>query len=194
MRTPTLPRLRPGRVYRTADLGRWDRNATRLVRRLEGKGRLTKLAQGLYASPRRSSFGPVPPSDEAVLGAFLKGTPFVLTGPSLWNRLGLRSTALFADAWVYNTLRTCTLDLGRRRLHLRRVRFPLRPRPEWYVVDLLLHHRAAGMSLAGLEEDLRAALAAGRFSVDRLREAAAEYGTRQTRELVERAARPPGAP
>jgi len=187
MRIPKSPSLKAGRVYRTADLSRWDRNGTRLARRLEKDGKLRRLAQGLYVCEEQSAFGPVPPGDEEVLCAFLKKTPFVISGPSQWNLLGLRSTALFADTWVYNTRRTCTLNVGNRRLHLRRVRFPKRPTPEWYVVDLLLHHDSAGMALQDLEDALRSALSAGRFDAGLLREAAAGYGTRETRRLVERA-------
>lgn len=194
MRTPKLPSLKPGRVYRTADLARWDRNGTRLARRLETEGKLRRLAQGLYVCEGRSSFGPVPPTDEAVLRAFLKRSPYVISGPSQWNSLGLRSTALFADTWVYNTMRTCTLMVGKRRLHLRRVRFPKRPSPEWYVVDLLLHHGSVGMALADLEEALRSALSSGRFDPDLLRDAAGEYGTRETRRLVDRATAPHAGP
>ncbi len=187
MRTPAHPRLKPGKVYRTADFRRWDRNGTRFARRLERDGTLRRLAQGLYVRPRHGTFGPVPPRDEEVLRAFLKGSDFVFTGPAQWNSLGLGSTAAFADTWVYNTRRTCTLPLGKRRLRLRRVRFPKRASPEWYVVDLLLNHEAAGMSLGELEGALRSALSAGRFDRDRLQRSADEYGTRETRELVHRA-------
>ncbi len=187
MLTPARPTLTPGKVYRTADLRRWGRNTTRLARRLERSGRLETLTHGLYVCPRRGSFGPVPPRDEDVLKAFLKGSKFIFTGPTVWNRLGLQSTAAFADTWVYNTKRTCTLQFGNRRLHLRRVRFPTNPSPEWYAVDLLENHEAAGTSLSELERDLRTAVAAGRFDPDRLQRAAREYGTRKTRALVERA-------
>ncbi len=188
MRTPTKPALKPGKVYRTADLSRWDKNATRLARRLERDGRLTRLSQGLYACPRQGAFGPVPPSDDEVLRAFLKRSPYVFTGPTQWNSLGLRSTAVFADTWVYNTKRTFTLKLGNRQLHLRRVRFPRHPSPEWYVIDLLLNHRSVGMPLSQLEGALRSAMSAGRFDPDRLRKSARDYGTRETRDLVDRAA------
>ena len=97
MRIPTHPPLQPGKVYRTADFTRWDRNGTRLAKRLEQDGMLKRLAQGLYVCPRQSTFGPVPPKDEEVLKAFLKGSDFVFTGPAKWNSLGLKSTAVFAD-------------------------------------------------------------------------------------------------
>jgi hypothetical protein len=194
LRTPKPVPLKPGRVYRTADLARWGRNATRLARRLESDGRLRQLAHGLYVCEARSPFGPVPPTDEAVLGAFLNRSPYVISGPSRWNRLGLGSTAMFADTWVYNTRRTCTLKVGSRRLHLRRVRFPRRPTPEWYAIDLLLHHRAVGMSLDDLEGALRSALSAGRFDPHLLREAAGEYGIQSTRDLVDRITEVRGIP
>ncbi len=148
-----------------------------------------RLAHGLFLHPRRSRFGPVPPNDDALMRSFLGGAPFLLTGPELWNPLGLGSTAVFPVRLVYNTKRSGEFELGGRRFLLRRVRFPENPTPEWAVVDLVEHHRSAGLSRDELEAVLARALAAGRFRRDSLREAAREYGTRATQELIERAAR-----
>jgi len=41
-----------------------------------------------------------------------------------------------------------------RRFSLRRVPFPEKPPPEWFVVDLLQHHEMAAASLAELEQRL----------------------------------------
>ena len=82
------------------------------------------LAHGLFAQLRRGRFGPVPPSDDEVMRAFLDGGPFVFTGPDRWNALGLGTTSLFAAPLVYNTKRSGTFDLGGRRYVLRRVAFP----------------------------------------------------------------------
>jgi hypothetical protein len=185
MRTPVSPRLQPGRVYRTADLRRWDRNGTRLARRLEEEGRLDRLAQGLYACPGRSGFGPVPPSDEAVLRSFLKGSPWVIGGPPAWNRLGLGATAAFADGLAYTPRRTTVLRIGNRRIRLRRVRFPRKPTAEWWVIDLFRNHAAAGLDPGEAAEALGIAVGAGRFDREALRSAARTYGTRRIRSLVE---------
>ncbi|MEQ8766516.1 MAG: DUF6088 family protein [Planctomycetota bacterium] len=181
-----VPRLRRGRVYRTRDLEPFGKNTTRLATRLVRDGVLVKLANGLYHRPRVGKFGPVPPTDEELMRAFLDGTPYVFTGPERWNALGLGSTAMFPARLVYNTKRSCEVTLGGKRFLLRRVRFPVRPSPEWFAVDLLENHRMAGVSREALEANLITALEAERLDAETLRSMALEYGTRSTQALVTR--------
>ncbi len=184
MTAPAQPTLEPGRVYRTRDLTAWGANAPRLAKRLVQNGALVRLTHGLFAHPKLSRFGAVPPSDDEMLRAFLDGGPFVLTGSERWNALGLGSTAAFTAPLVYNTKRSGTFNLGGRRLVLRRVAFPERPSAEWYVVDLLENADRAGVSRADLATALARALALGRFDRDRLQEMARRYGTKKTEALV----------
>ncbi|GMU40644.1 MAG: hypothetical protein AMXMBFR23_15100 [Chloroflexota bacterium] len=185
--TTATPALTPGRVYRTRDLARWTSNPPRLARRLEREGRLQPLAHGLFVSPKRGRFGAVPPTDEAVMRAFLDGAPFVLTGPERWNALGLGTSASFAAQLVYNTKRSGEFQLGGRRYLLRRVAFPKQPSPEWYVVDLFQHAEQAAADRDDLTRALGAALRRGQFDADRLRRCAQEYGSSDTRQRVEKA-------
>jgi hypothetical protein len=164
-----------------------------LARRLEHEGKLVRLAHGLLAYPKQSRFGPVPPSDAAVLSAFLDGAPFILTGPEYWNPLGLGATAMFAQALVYNTKRSGLFTFGRQRYLLRRVRFPEEPTPEWYAVDLLEHADEAGASLQELGAGLAHRVAEGRFDRQRLLAMARGYGSRQTQAIVAAALRERGA-
>lgn len=78
--TASNPKLKPGRVYRTREFARWGVNAPRLANRLVRECRLVRLAHGLFAHPSRSRFGTVPPTDGALVRAFLDGSPFVFTG------------------------------------------------------------------------------------------------------------------
>lgn len=165
------------------------KNPSRLAKRLVREGVLVRLAIGLYVRPRIGKFGPVPPTDEELMRAFLGGSPYLFTGPDRWNGLGLGSTAMFSARLVYNTKRSGELELGGKRFLLRRVRFPARPEPEWFVVDLLENHRMAGVSREMLEENLAAALRAERFDEEELRAMASEYGTKSTQALVARAIR-----
>ena len=178
------PHLEPGRVYRTRDLQSWGANPTRLARRLVREGRLERLAQGLFYAPRSSRFGPVPPEDTEILSRFLDGDDFVLSGPPYWNALRLGATANYPVVLVYNTRRSGEFILGRRRFLLRRVRFPPRPTPEWYVIDLFEHREMAGVSGARLVFALAEALLQGRFQEPTLQRMAHEYGTLKTRELI----------
>lgn len=180
---PSLP-LRRGRVYRTRDLSQWSANPTRLAARLVERGVLQRLAHGLYVRPAESRFGPVPPTDEALLRAFLGGSPFVITGPAVWNALGLGTTAVHADTLVYNTKRTGTFELAGRTFRLRRVAFPRNPPKEWFVVDLLEHAAEASASRAELTQAAAAALQAGRLDSERLRNMAARYGSKAVQALL----------
>lgn len=177
--------LKPGRVYRTRDLSRWGANAPRLAKRLVREGKLTPLAHGLYARLRKGRFGAVPPRDEELMRGFLDGGHFVFTGPDRWNSLGLGTTGLFAAPLVYNAKRSGTFSLGGKRFVLRRVAFPEKPTPEWYVVDLFENAKSAGTSPEALADSLRRAMARGAFDPERLRETARRYGTRRTQALVE---------
>lgn len=150
-------------------------------------GQLVKLAGGLYACPRKSRFGALPPTDDAVMRAFLGRSRYVFTGPESWNPLGLGSTAMFASRLVYNTKRSGEFQFGNKRFVLRRVRFPRKPTPEWFAVDLLENHGMAGVELGVLETNLSGALLAGRFDQDRLVRMAEEFGTQATQALVKRA-------
>jgi len=179
--------LRTGHVYRTEDFGRSTANPTRFAKRLVREGRLEALAQGLFVHPRRGRFGPVPPTDEEVMRSFLRGSPFVFTGPERWNALGLGSTATFAAVVVYNQKRSGEFTLGGRRFLLRRVRFPRRPAPEWFAVDLIENAGMAGVSRADVERGLANAVADRRLDAAALQAFAAEYGTKRTQALVERA-------
>ncbi|SEK99311.1 hypothetical protein SAMN05444354_103263 [Stigmatella aurantiaca] len=184
MAAMALPPLEQGRVYRTQDFELWSSNPSRFAADLVEKGVLVQVTHGLFACPKRSKFGVVPPGDDALMRAFLKGSPFVFTGPERWNALGLGATAVFAAPLVYNTKRSGTVDLGGRLFELRRVAFPQAPSQEWFVVDLLENADRAGTSRTELAGALVRALARGSFDRERLREMAQRYGTKATRDWV----------
>lgn len=181
------PRLKRGRVYRTEDLSRFDKNPTRLASKLVQAGKLRRLRKGLYHAPRWSAFGEVPPSEDELLRAYFRGRPYLRTGLSVWNTLGLGTTAVEAVPLVYNTTHTGEVELGGRRFELRRVRFPREPDPEYFVVDLLENTRRAGVELERVHRALKVALGAGRFDSEQLLGRASEYGTRATFQLVREA-------
>ncbi len=156
-----------GKVYRTKEIDESFRD------------RLTSLGLGLWYLPKISRFGPVPPTDEALLEGLLR-SPFVITGPSRWNSLGLGTTAMFAVPLVYNRKRSGEICLGGRRFLLRRVRFPDQPPVEWFVVDLLNHAEQAGADAKDLVKVLREHEG---FDREVLREMVASFGSRRTRSL-----------
>ncbi len=176
-----------GRVYRTRELRRWSANPTRLAKRLVGEGTLRQAAHGLCYAPVSTRFGFAPPSDSEILRSFFEGSPFIISGPTKWNALGLGATAMFVSTLVYNTKRTGEFTFDGRRYLLRRVFFPVVPAPEYFVVDLIQNHEMAGISLDDLERGLVATLSEGRWDQDLLLKMAESYGTKATQALVKRA-------
>jgi hypothetical protein len=130
--------LRPGRVYRREDLARLSTAVDRHLRELVASGRLRKLAQGLYHAPKQSSFGPLPPADDQVVGGFLRDKDFLVFSPSAYNTVGLGTTQLYNRTWVYNHKRHGVFKLGNRQFDFRvKPRFPKKLTPEFLFVDLL---------------------------------------------------------
>lgn len=179
--------LRPGKVYRTEYFRRFDKNPTRFVSKLVKRGELRPLRKGLYHAPRPSAFGAVPPTEAALLAAFFRGRPYLRTGPSVWNTLGLGTTGVEAVPLVYNTTQTAEVELGGRRFEFRRVSFPSKPSLEYFVVDLLENTERAGVDRETIQDALAKAVTAGRFDPERLVMMAQRYGTRATKEVVETA-------
>jgi hypothetical protein len=94
--------LQAGRVYRREELARLSSAVDRNLRELVQAGKLKKIAQGLYHAPKQSSFGPLPPTDEQVVGGFLRDKDFLVFSPSAYNSVGLGTTQLYNRTLVYN--------------------------------------------------------------------------------------------
>ena len=175
--------LRAGHVYRREDLARLSTAVDRHLRALVANGKLKKLAQGLYHAPKSSSFGPLPPSDDQVVGGFLRDKDFLVFSPSAYNAVGLGTTQLYNRTLVYNHKRHGVFKLGNRQFDFRmKPRFPRKLTPEFLFVDLL-------NNLDELAEDRDAVLQQARsklLSADpaRLQRAVESYGSMATRKLV----------
>lgn len=106
--------LRPGQVYRRAQLAQWSNAVDRHVKQLVDEGILVKLSGGLYHYPKKTAFGAAPADDKALVRAFLKDDRFVLTSPNDYNALGVGTTQLYNEAVVYNYKRHGRYRLGER--------------------------------------------------------------------------------
>lgn len=188
MENPTrrVKRFRPkvGKVYRTEDLAKWAPDPARMVKRMVKSGELVRLSKGMYLKPERNRYGVMPPAAEELVGALVKHTPYVFTGPAYWNALGLGSTVMFPVQLVYNTKRSGDYKMGGRRFRLSRQRFPRKPTPEWFAVDLIEHRDLVGLDAESLGRGLVRAVTNGTLSRHALAAMATEYGTRQTQQLV----------
>lgn len=146
-------RLRPGKVYRRADLSKWSTSVDRHLRELVLDGKLKKLSQGLYYSPKQSAFGKTPPDEQELLEGFLKSDRFLVTSPNLYNSLGIGTTQLYNKRVVYNNKRHGLVKLGNReyQFHLK-LDFPKTLSKEFLMVDLV-------NNLESLAEDSKQVLA-----------------------------------
>ena len=131
-------RLRPGNVYRRADLEVWSNAIDRHLSLLVKEGTLQKLSPGLYYCPKESVFGTLPPSDEVLVRTFLKDDHFLLTSPNEYNRLGVGTTQLYNKRIVFNHKRHGEFKLGGRTFtFLSKHRFTKKLTDEFLLVDLL---------------------------------------------------------
>jgi len=178
--------LRPGHVYRRADLARWSKSVDRHARELVESGELRKLRNGLYYSPKATVFGQVPPDERELVRSFLKEDDFLLTSPNAYNSLGLGTTQLYNTRVVYNHKRHGRFTLGGVPFDFRRKpRFPRQVTEEFLLVDLL-------NNLSELAEDRtevreRAYAKARALDAAKLRRAARDYGKVATRKFFDQA-------
>lgn len=176
--------LRPGRVYRRADLAQWSKSVDQHTRELVDVGVLQKLRNGLYHYPKPSVFGQVPAGERELVQSFLKENDFLLTSPNAYNALGLGTTQLYNTYVVYNHKRHGRFTLGGLTFEFRRKpRFPRKLTEEFLLVDLL-------NNLPVLAEDTEALRARARdkmkdMDASKLRLAARDYGKVATRKFFD---------
>jgi len=178
--------LRPGRVYRRADLAQWSKSVDRHARELVEQGVLQKLRNGLYYYPKASIFGQVPPDERELVRSFLKEDDFLLTSPNAYNALGLGTTQLYNRRVVYNHKRHGHFNLGGKSFEFRRKpRFPKRLTEAFLLVDLLNNLCELAEDPAAIRE--RARTKAKELDATRLRRASRDYGKVATRKFLEQA-------
>lgn len=167
--------LKPGQVYRRADLAVWSKAVDRHLKVLVGQGMLKKLSGGVYYYPTSSRYGVLPPEDRSLVSVFLKDDRFLIMSRSAYNTLGVGTTQLYNETVVYNHKRHGSFKLGGRvfRFHVK-PHFPKTATPEFLLVDLV-------NSLSELAEDRNEVLAkvlqkARDMNPQKLRRAVKAYG------------------
>lgn len=185
--------LKPGRVYRRADLADWSSAVDRHLKQLLSDGTLTKLAGGLYLYPEETVFGKAPPEDAELVKSFLKDHRFLLVSPSAYNSLGVGTTQLYDKTVVYNHKRHGDFVLGGRKFDLRvKPSFPKTLSKEFLLVDLVNNLDR----LAESEHEVLARVKdrAAEFDGPRLQRAARDYGNLKARRFFSQALQPGMAP
>jgi hypothetical protein len=130
--------LRPGHVYRRAELAQWSNAVDRHVATLLNEGSLQKVSPGVYYYPRQSVFGTMPPEESRLIQSFLKDDEFLVTSPHMYNALGTGTTQLYNKTTVYNHKRHGKFKLGNRTYEFQvKHRFPAKLSQEFLLVDLI---------------------------------------------------------
>jgi hypothetical protein len=174
--------LRPGAVYRRADLQQWSKSVDRHLQELVKDGTLEKVSGGLYYVPAQSTFGKLPAEEHALIEAFLKDSHFLVTSPSDYNALGVGTSQLYNTRFVYNHKRHGEFKLGNRSFQfIRKPYIPNKLTSEFLLVDLV-------NNLEKLAEDQSAVLdkvkeRAGTMNQASLRKMANKFGKVRTRKL-----------
>ena len=178
--------LRPGQVYRRADLAQWSSAVDRHLKQAAEAGLLTKLAGGLYYAPKQTAFGAAPAEDEKLVSTFLKGGPFLMTSPNAYNDLGVGATQLHNKTVVYNRKRHGEFILGGRTYDFRmKPAFPRKLSREFLLVDLVNNVDQLGEDTKAVLQRVRERLPAS--DAARLKTAVRNYGSEKAKKFFARA-------
>lgn len=130
--------LRPGQVYRRAQLAEFSSAVDRHLKQLVDLGELQKLKAGVYYRPLKSTFGNVPPDENKLVEAFLKDTDFLVVSLNAYNSMGVGTTQLYNEKLVYNHKRDGRMKLnGQQYYFLKNRKFPKKMSEEFLLVDLV---------------------------------------------------------
>jgi hypothetical protein len=136
--SPLVRHLRSGQIYRRSELSNYSTAIDREIAQLLAAGCLGKLAQGLYYVPIKSVFGPLPPSIEESIAAFLNTRNFLLFSPSLYNAVGLGTIQFYNSIWIYNHKRHGIFKVGNLEYDFQiKRRFPKKITTEFLFVDMI---------------------------------------------------------
>jgi hypothetical protein len=176
--------LKPGRVYRRADLDQWSTSVDRHLQQLTKSGDLEKLSGGLYYVPKETAFGKAPASEQELIAAFLKDDHFLVTSPNDYNTLGVGTTQLYNSRKVYNTKRHGTFKLGKRSFDFVRKPFvPAKVSQEFLLVDLLNNLKNLSENQPALLDNIKRK--AKELDQRKLKHLADNFGTVRTRHTLE---------
>jgi len=179
-------KLRPGQVYRRADLALWSTAVDRHLKQAVEAGRLTKLAGGLYYVPKQTAFGPAPAEDEKLVATFLKGGPFLIASPNAYNGLGVGTTQLHNKTVVYNHKRHGKFTLGGRTYDFRmKPTFPRKLSQEFLLVDLVNNIDQLGEDARDVLQRVKERLPAS--DTASLKTAVRSYGSERAKKFFVRA-------
>ena len=176
--------LRPGQVYRRAELAEFSSAVDRHLRQLVDAGALRKLRAGIYYCPQKSSFGEIPADEHKVVATFLKDDDFLVVSLNAYNALSLGTTQLYNERLVYNFKRDGRFELnGQKYYFLKSRRFPKQVTEAFLLVDLVNNVELLAEDRDALKD--RVAERARALGVDKVRRVARAYGKVATKKYFE---------
>ena len=176
-------KLKRGEVYRREELAKYSKSVDRHVQQLLRSGTLKKVSPGAYYYPKKTAFGDAPPDDWSLVSQFLKDDHFLITSPNAYNNLGLGTTQLYNQRFVYNHKRHGDFKLGNRNFSFRvKPRFPKKMTEEFLLVDLM-------NNLDTLAEDSQVVFAKliekiKTMNVEKMKRNILEYGSMKTKKKL----------
>jgi len=174
--------LKPGEVYRRADLQAWSNAVDRHLQQLVKENVLEKLSGGLYYFPKGTAFGKTPAQEHELVRAFLKDDRFVVTSPNEYNALGVGTTQLYNTRFVYNHKRHGNFKLGNRTFNFVRKQYvPEKLTKEFLLVDLANNLKRLGEDQPALVENIKKK--AKEMNPERLKTITDNFGTVGTKKL-----------
>lgn len=176
--------MKTGFVYRREDLLSFSSNLDRDLNTLVETSKLKKPATGLYYKPKRSRFGLLPPTDDALVKGFLN-KPFLMFSWNDYNKLGLGLTQLYNKVVVYNHERHEDKKLGNRVFSFKRPNngFPTKLTKEFLLVDLLNNAKYLTEDVSQLQ--LKVAKNLEQFDKNQLMKLATKHGKVATRKYLQ---------
>jgi len=174
--------LKPGEVYRRADLQAWSNAVDRHLKQLVKENTLEKLSGGLYYVPKQTAFGKTPAQEHELVRTFLKDDRFVLTSPNDYNALGVGTTQLYNTRYVYNHKRHGNFKLGNRNFKFVRKQYvPDKLTKEFLLVDLANNLKHLPEDQPALVQNIKKK--AKEMNTESLKAIADNFGTVGTKKL-----------
>lgn len=179
-------RLKPGQVYRRADLAKWSNAVDRHLQQLVKAKVLEKLSGGLYYCPKYHGSTRVPPNIHELVEAFLKDHRFLITSRDAYHALGVGIEKIYGDTVVYNHKRHGHFKLDGQMFDFRvKPYFPSMASKEFLLVDLVDNIELLAEDRNELLEQVRKK--ARRMNARNLGKAVLTYGGVKARNFFEEA-------
>jgi hypothetical protein len=180
-----LKSMKPGQIYRQAELQQKWPNASHDLGYLVELGEVQKVSAGLYFRPRTTKYGSIAPKDEELVKSFLRDGDFLLLDTNDYTSLVGGLTQLSMGHKVLNKRRHGQFRLAGFHFDFRvRRAFPKRVSKAFLLVDLLDN---VEQTEDGTPVKERVLPRLHEYDQDELLQTAKRYGNRRTEQFLRQA-------